>query len=114
MHLHRAGGGIPPVVYQVGDGGASGRPAARPYKGRATIHRLRRPHCPPAVLGPLPRPRPSPRGEILLFRPGARFMPTVRHSLEPIFRPGSVAVVGASATPGSVGSILIRNLLGNP
>src|SRR3954463_13548567 len=37
-----------------------------------------------------------------------------RHSLDPIFRPSSVAVVGASATPGSVGSILLRNLLGNP
>src|SRR6059058_5221817 len=41
-------------------------------------------------------------------------MPTVRHSLDPIFRPRSVAVVGASATPGTVGSILIRNLLENP
>src|SRR5262245_7592662 len=37
-----------------------------------------------------------------------------RHSLDPIFKPKSVAVVGASATPGSVGSILVRNLLGNP
>jgi acetyltransferase len=37
-----------------------------------------------------------------------------RHSLDPIFHPRSVAVFGASATPGSVGSILIRNLLGNP
>src|SRR5262249_39424402 len=41
-------------------------------------------------------------------------MAAVRHSLDPIFRPRSVAVFGASATPGSVGSILIRNLLGNP
>src|SRR4051794_8728339 len=37
-----------------------------------------------------------------------------RHSLDPIFKPRSVAVIGASATPGSVGSILVRNLLGNP
>src|SRR5262249_16783051 len=37
-----------------------------------------------------------------------------RHSLDPIFRPRSIAVLGASATPGSVGSILIRNLLSNP
>src|SRR5262249_24562973 len=37
-----------------------------------------------------------------------------RHSLDPIFKPRSVAVVGASATPGSVGSILFRNLLANP
>jgi acetyltransferase len=36
------------------------------------------------------------------------------HSLDPLFRPSSVAVVGASATAGSVGSILIRNLLGSP
>lgn len=41
-------------------------------------------------------------------------MPAVRHSLDPIFRPRSVAVFGASATSGSVGAILMRNLLGNP
>jgi acetyltransferase len=41
-------------------------------------------------------------------------MSSVRHSLDPIFHPRSVAVIGASASPGSVGSILIRNLLGNP
>src|SRR5262249_29081019 len=41
-------------------------------------------------------------------------MATLPHSLDPIFRPRSVAVVGASATPGSVGSILIRNLIENP
>jgi acetyltransferase len=38
----------------------------------------------------------------------------MRHSLEPFFRPRSVAVFGASATPGSVGNILMRNLLENP
>lgn len=37
-----------------------------------------------------------------------------RHSLDPIFKPRSVAVLGASATPGSVGSILMHNLLANP
>jgi acetyltransferase len=37
-----------------------------------------------------------------------------RNSLDAFFRPASVAVVGASVTPGSVGSILIRNLLQNP
>jgi acetyltransferase len=36
------------------------------------------------------------------------------HSLDPLFRPRSVAVVGASAAPGSVGNILMRNLLGSP
>jgi acetyltransferase len=41
-------------------------------------------------------------------------MPARPHSLDPFFRPRSVAVVGASATPGSVGSILIHNLLENP
>ncbi len=35
-------------------------------------------------------------------------------SLDPIFRPTSVAVVGASASPGSVGSILMRNLMASP
>ena len=38
----------------------------------------------------------------------------VSMSLDLFFRPKSVAVVGASATPGSVGSILMRNLLENP
>src|SRR5690242_16334445 len=37
-----------------------------------------------------------------------------RYSLDPVFRPRSVAVVGASARPGSVGGVLMRNLLGNP
>ena len=41
-------------------------------------------------------------------------MESVRHSLDAIFKPRSVAVLGASATPGSVGSILMRNLMGNP
>src|SRR2546425_4328380 len=41
-------------------------------------------------------------------------MATTRHSLDPLFHPASVAVVGASATPGSVGSILMRNLLQHP
>ena len=36
------------------------------------------------------------------------------HSLDPLFKPSSVAVIGASATPGSVGNILLRNLLVNP
>jgi acetyltransferase len=41
-------------------------------------------------------------------------MPVVASSLDPIFHPRSVAVVGASATPGSVGSVLMRNLIENP
>src|SRR6266542_543593 len=41
-------------------------------------------------------------------------MATLPHSLDPLFRPRSVAIVGASATPGTVGSILIRNLIENP
>jgi acetyltransferase len=36
------------------------------------------------------------------------------HSLDPLFRPRSIAVVGASATPGKVGSVLMCNLLGDP
>jgi acetyltransferase len=40
-------------------------------------------------------------------------MPPLRRSLDPLFYPTSVAVVGASATAGSVGSILTRNLLEN-
>lgn len=41
-------------------------------------------------------------------------MPTTKHSLYPLFHPQSIAVVGASTTPGSVGSILMRNLMANP
>jgi acetyltransferase len=41
-------------------------------------------------------------------------MARLPHSLDAIFRPRSVVVVGASGTPGSVGSILIRNLIENP
>jgi acetyltransferase len=41
-------------------------------------------------------------------------VPAIGHSLDPLFRPESVAVIGASGTPGSVGSILIRNLMANP
>src|SRR6202790_5613894 len=36
------------------------------------------------------------------------------NSLDAFFRPASVAVVGASATPRSVGNILMHNLLQNP
>ncbi len=38
----------------------------------------------------------------------------MRRSLDAIFRPRSVAVIGASGAPGSVGAILTRNLLGHP
>jgi acetyltransferase len=41
-------------------------------------------------------------------------MSVSRSSLDPLFRPQSIAVFGASATPGSVGNILMRNLLENP
>jgi acetyltransferase len=36
-----------------------------------------------------------------------------RLALDPFFKPASVAVIGASGTPGSVGSILMHNLLTN-
>jgi acetyltransferase len=39
-------------------------------------------------------------------------MAVVTRSLDPFFFPKSVAVVGASTTPGSIGSILMHNLLG--
>jgi acetyltransferase len=41
-------------------------------------------------------------------------MTVLRSSLDPLFRPQSVAVFGASANAGSVGNILMRNLLENP
>jgi acetyltransferase len=40
-------------------------------------------------------------------------MPAAAHPLDPLFRPETVAVIGASATPGSVGAILMRNLTEN-
>jgi acetyltransferase len=40
-------------------------------------------------------------------------VPPLTHSLDPLFRPQAVAVFGASATAGSVGSILMANLLEN-
>src|SRR5437667_10978997 len=36
------------------------------------------------------------------------------HSLDPFFHPTSIAVIGASISAGSVGSILMHNLLANP
>ncbi|HEY7328985.1 MAG TPA: bifunctional acetate--CoA ligase family protein/GNAT family N-acetyltransferase [Gemmataceae bacterium] len=41
-------------------------------------------------------------------------MTVLRSSLESLFRPQSVTVFGASANAGSVGNILMRNLLENP
>jgi acetyltransferase len=41
-------------------------------------------------------------------------MARIHSSLDPLFRPQSVAVFGASAKAGSVGNILMRNLLENP
>ncbi len=41
-------------------------------------------------------------------------MPEVHRSLDPLFRPRSIAVIGATPASGSVGSILMRNLLDSP
>jgi acetyltransferase len=41
-------------------------------------------------------------------------MSVTPHSLDPLFHPETVALIGASGTPGSVGSILMRNLMENP
>jgi acetyltransferase len=35
----------------------------------------------------------------------------MRHYFAPLFEPGSVAIVGASEQPGSIGAVLIRNML---
>lgn len=40
-------------------------------------------------------------------------MPHLAHPLDPLFRPETIGVIGASATPGSVGNILMRNLTQN-
>ncbi|GAB4180509.1 MAG: GNAT family N-acetyltransferase [Rhodocyclaceae bacterium] len=39
---------------------------------------------------------------------------TARHYLAPLFAPKSVAVIGASERPGSIGSVLVRNLTEAP
>ena len=41
-------------------------------------------------------------------------MAHIIRSLDPLFQPCSIAVIGASATPGHVGNILMRNLLNSP
>jgi acetyltransferase len=41
-------------------------------------------------------------------------VPEFSHSLDPFFHPTSIAVIGASATAGSVGSTIMRNLLRDP
>ncbi len=41
-------------------------------------------------------------------------MPATSLALDSLFHPETVAVIGASGTPGSVGSILMRNLMENP
>jgi acetyltransferase len=46
--------------------------------------------------------------------PVSDFAPVLGRSLDALFHPSSVAVVGASATPGSIGAILMSNLLGSP
>jgi acetyl coenzyme A synthetase (ADP forming)-like protein len=50
--------------------------------------------------------------ETYLERVDERDRSAARASLERFFRPGSVAVVGASDRPGSIGNAVVRNLLG--
>jgi acetyltransferase len=38
----------------------------------------------------------------------------IAHALDPLFRPRSIAVVGASASPGKAGNAMVRSLLGFP
>ena len=60
--------------------------------------------CGPAVSGP-PR-KPTLAHDLLReARP---------HSLDPFFRPRSVAVIGATEAPGSVGRTLLHNLISSP
>jgi len=37
---------------------------------------------------------------------------TARHYFAPLFEPGTVAIIGASERPGSVGAVLVQNMLG--
>ncbi|RLF58468.1 MAG: acetyl CoA synthetase, partial [Thermoplasmata archaeon] len=33
------------------------------------------------------------------------------HTLEPLFNPKSVAVIGASSTPGKIGNMIMKNIV---
>jgi len=46
-----------------------------------------------------------------LVDPAHQYLEVPEHPLTPFFRPGSVAVIGATETPGSVGKTLMRNLI---
>ena len=37
--------------------------------------------------------------------------PTERHYLAPLFEPASVAIIGASERAGTIGAVLMRNML---
>ncbi|HET7340949.1 MAG TPA: bifunctional acetate--CoA ligase family protein/GNAT family N-acetyltransferase [Methylomirabilota bacterium] len=56
-----------------------------------------------------PRPRPAPPRE-----PAADVLHDERPALDAIFAPRSVAVIGATERPGSVGRMVVRNLVANP
>ncbi|TCJ16012.1 GNAT family N-acetyltransferase [Rubrobacter taiwanensis] len=53
-------------------------------------------------MKPYPTPGTDPAHDILRYE---------KHSLDVIFGPGTVAVIGASDAPGSVGNTLVRNLI---
>lgn len=46
--------------------------------------------------------------------PSHQFLERPKHPLEPFFEPRSVAVIGATSTPGSVGNTLLQNLITGP
>ncbi|HVB99670.1 MAG TPA: bifunctional acetate--CoA ligase family protein/GNAT family N-acetyltransferase [Candidatus Dormibacteraeota bacterium] len=58
--------------------------------------------------------QPPPSGKKIVLDPAHDLLRTEGHPLDPIFKPGSVAVVGATERPGSVGRSVLWNLLSSP
>jgi len=60
------------------------------------------------------KPQPSPSGKNVFLDPAHDLFREEGHPLDPIFRPKTVAVVGASERQGSVGRAVLWNLLSSP
>src|SRR5262249_40162456 len=67
---------------------------------------------PPTIVSRIPREWYN--ADLVTGFIGGDAVAEVVRSLDPLFQPRSVAVIGASVTPGSVGNILMRNLLDSP
>jgi acetyltransferase len=60
------------------------------------------------------KPQGKPNGKKIVIDPAHDLLRQESHPLDPIFRPKTVAVVGATERPGSVGRSVLWNLLSSP